>query len=207
MAAGIRYVATNPPTVDELTIVAVDLAARYSAACWMNYSGFVLDEWDSWNRTELQFIQQTIRPFTQDSEPPEVLIIEDLPHRLPFSALVKQVSRLQGRIVEAMDRYDMADKIVFVPPAEWRKFYPALAKRGSGPQAVVPVAEETGYAPPDVSSRGAKTIADKVATDYCAAFLIGNWAIESFKDKGSFDLIGTSRYHSSGPVKALKVKK
>ncbi len=179
------------------SLVAVDLAAKYSAVCWMSATGAVIEEWDSWGRTEAGFVHLVTAPFRHCATPPDALIIEDLPHRLPFMALVKHVCRLQGRIIEAMDRLGLAGHILFVPPAEWRRNYTGLG-RGTGPDAVIPVAARLGYTPPDLTDRlgerKAKATIAKVQTDYAAAFLIGRWALGTWLSFGSFDTATTSRY-------------
>lgn len=189
-----------------ITVVGVDLAAKYSAVCWMGHLGSVIEQWDTWGRTEQAFINLLVAPFRHCPVPPAVLAIEDLPHRLPFASLVKNVCRLQGRIVQAMDDIGMLERVLFVPPAEWRKTFPGL-ERGTGPDAVIPVASRQGYTPPDLSDRirrsGHITIARKVASDYCAAFLIARWALSTWDENATFDVLGTSRY-GSGPVKARK---
>lgn len=179
-------------------IVAVDLAAKYSAACLMGENLQPQDQWDSWACTEATFIAATAYWFHPEwDQHPEVMVVEDLPHRLPFSGLVKTVCRIQGRLVGQMSLYDCIDRVLFVPPAEWRKTYKGL-ERGTGPDAVLPVAASLGYTPPDLSERaaikGGKAIARKVATDYAAAFLIGRWAHAMYSEHGTFDVVGTSRY-------------
>jgi hypothetical protein len=111
------------------SIVAVDLAARYSAAVKINFTdkplppeARVVAAWDSWKVSEMEFVHSICAPFDParfDSRPPEVMLIEDLPHGLKFAALVKRVCRIQGRIVELMEQYGQRDKILFVPPALW----------------------------------------------------------------------------------------
>jgi hypothetical protein len=187
------------------SIVAVDLAAKYSAACWMRQPDQVLCQWDSWHcLDETTFIDHITLPFAGYGLKPDVMVVEDLPHRLPFMALVKQVCRIQGRIVERMDNFHCGDRVLFAPPAEWRKAYKGL-ERGTGPDVVVPVAAEFGYAPPDLSHfasvhKGGRAIARKVATDYCAAYLIGRWALSNMAVHGTYDVLGTSRY-STPPVR------
>lgn len=180
-----------------MRVLAVDLAAKYSAACLMDQHAQVHWQCDSWGRTESGFISAITYQWQYRQEPPDVLVIEDLPHRLPFSSLVKRVARIQGRIVDRMDSYGLEDAVLFVPPALWRKHFDGL-ERGTGADAVVAVAGRLGYAPPDLSDRivGGKdrATAKKVRTDYCAAFLIACWAIATVTETGSFDLPGTSRY-------------
>ena len=169
------------------TLVAVDLAAKYSAACLLEAStGTVLRQWDTWNRTTRQFLLDVTAPFL-GYPAPDILVVEDLPHRLPFNNIVREVCRLQGRFIEKMDSYGLLTKLVFVPPAEWRRCYAGL-KNGTGPDAVIPVAAELGYtAPPELVERavgikGGKAIARKVATDYCAAYLIARYAADILAD-------------------------
>lgn len=184
-----------------MSLVAVDLAAKFSAACWMGDQHQVLAQWDSWQVRETTFIDFLVSPWAEGAMPlPHVLLIEDLPHRLSFIGPVKNVCRLQGRIVERMASFGFEREVVFVPPAEWRKYYPALRKRGSGPNEVVPVAKTFGnYDPPDLTyrfrgDRGEKAVARKVQTDYCAAYLIGFWGTSCWYNYGTFDVPGTHRY-------------
>lgn len=183
-----------------MSLVAVDLAAKFSAACWMNDQRQVIAQWDSWQRTETTFIDYITSPWAAGQKPlPYALLVEDLPHRLNFIGPVKHVCRLQGRIVERMAELDHERDVIFVPPSEWRKFYPALHKRGSGPKEVVSVAATYGdYTPPDLThrlrgDRGEKATARKVQTDYCAAYLIGFWGISCWYG-GTLDVPGTHRY-------------
>ncbi len=191
-----------------MSLVAVDLAAKFSAACWLGDQRQVLAQWDSWQHTETTFIGLITSPWAGRSEPlPYALLVEDLPHRLSFIGPVKHVCRIQGRIVERMAALGHERDVVFVPPTEWRKYYPALRKRGSGPKEVVPVAATYGdYEPPDLAhrlrgDRGEKALARKVQTDYCAAYLIAFWGLSCWYNYGSFDVPGTHRYgHPVVPV-------
>lgn len=182
-----------------MTIVAVDLAAKFSAACVMQPDGSVAEQWDSWNRSERSWVGSLLTPFMYPDAVPDALIVEDLPHRLPHTGTVKAVSRLQGRIYERFDRVDLVAKIVFVAPATWRNTFPLLRKKGLGPSAVISTAKALGYEPPAdlwvrAKNNGGKGRADKVASDYCSAFLIGRWALEQQRQAGGFDVPGTSRY-------------
>lgn len=188
-------------------ILAVDLAAKYSAACLMTYTGKVVEQFDSWGRSEHDFIREVTEFWSAAKHPPpDVMIVEDLPHKLPFSTLIKRVCRIQGRIIERMHvAGDYQDQVVFLQPSEWRRTYDGMG-RGTGPDIVVPVAATFGYTPPDLSERaavkgsGGNTVAKKVATDYCAAFLIARWAISQKLEYGTFDVPGTTRY-GHAPIK------
>ncbi len=183
-------------------VVAVDLAAKYSAAClWED--GYIKPSWqtDSWGATEHEFLTAITAFWTSPESHlagPDVLVVEDLPHRLPFTNLVKRVCRMQGRIAERMEAVNQLDKLLFVAPAVWRKHFKGL-ERGTGPDAVLTVAADIGFTPPDLTDRikkpGDKQIAKKVATDYAAAFLIGVWAQDMHYRHGTFDGIpGADRY-------------
>lgn len=182
-----------------MSIIAVDLAAKFSAACRMDWNGQITAQVDSWGGTETLFIDRITAPWALEATTatPDALIVEDLPQRVPFMTVTKAVCRLQGRIIERMAGYGRVGAIVFVPPAEWRRHYEGL-ERGTGPAAVVPVAARLGYTPPDLTARitgkGDRARARKVATDYCAAFLIGRWALSTFDTHGTFDVATTSRH-------------
>lgn len=188
-----------------MTILAVDLAAKYSAACLMRDDYTVISQFDSWLASEDDFIHRLCSPWAPTRPPvfaPDVMIVEDLPHGLNYSALVKTVCRLQGRIAQKMNDSTDGDitDVLFVAPATWRAHYEGM-QRGTGPDVVVPVAARYGYTPPDFTERskgnGGKTRAKKVATDYCAAYLIGRWAIDMHNEHDTFDVPGTSRYYTT----------
>lgn len=187
------------PGREGVTVLAVDLAAKFSAVCLMDDDFTVLTQFDSFLTREDAFIYTIASAwmFASEHRTPEVMVVEDLPHGLKYSTLIKTVCRLQGRIVQAM--HDDYTDILFLAPREWRSHYLGL-ERGTGPEAVVPVAAEFGYTPPlenlltRAKGNGGKTKAMKVATDYCAAYLIARWAIETKRKYGTFDVPGTSRY-------------
>lgn len=187
-----------------MTVLAVDLAAKYSAVCLMDDDYTVLHQFDSFGITEEEFIYLVVGPWlfpNREGRPlPQRLVIEDLPHGLGYTKLVKAVCRLQGRIVQAMhEAYNgRVEDIVFVSPAQWRSHYPAM-KRGTGSKISVPVAAQYGYTPPaDLPARtkgkGGPSRADKIATDYCAAYLIARWAVDTNRLHGTYDVPGTSQY-------------
>lgn len=161
----------------------------------------ILSEFDSWQVSEDSFIYTLASAwmFSAQYRTPDVMVVEDLPHGLNYSTLIKTVCRLQGRIAQAMRETTEGDldAMLFVAPATWRAHFKGL-ERGTGSAAVVPVAAGLGYTPPDFTIRakgnGGKTRADKVATDYCSAFLIARWAIDAQTEHGTYDVPGTSRY-------------
>lgn len=182
------------------TVLAVDLAAKHSAACVMTDDYNVLTQFDSFAITEDEFIDTLVSALFYDFDDgaADVMVIEDLPHGLNYSTITKAVCRLQGRIVQAAyHREGTSDDILFLAPATWRAHYPQ-ATRGTGPKIVVPIAAGFGYTPPDITARakgkGGPTRARKVETDYCSAYLIARWAIDTYEEHHTFDVPGTSRY-------------
>lgn len=185
-----------------MTILAVDLAAKHSAACLMADDYAVLEQFDSWAYDEAGFVGKLSSYwFYTDKPVPDIMIVEDLPHGLAYTKLVKKVLRLQGRIVQALNFFvhDGEQHVVFVAPASWRSHYKGM-ERGTGAGAVFPVASSLGYRPPDMyqytKGKGGRTLAAKIESDYCAAYLIAHWAVDMKKKFNTFDVVGTSRYHT-----------
>ncbi len=183
-----------------MTVLAVDLAAKFSAVCVMDDAYHVLQEWDSFGLTESAFIGSLLEPFLVNVVVPEAIVIEDLPHRLPQTSTVKAVARLQGRIYDRFERVSLHELMVFCSPATWRNTMPILRRKGLGPQAVIDVAATYGYQPPlddlkvRAKGKGGLTLARKVASDYCSAYLIARWAVDQRRRFDRYDVAGTSRY-------------
>lgn len=182
-----------------MRVLAVDLAAKYSATCLMDDDYTVIEQFDSWGRDEYTFVDELCVPW-MTTTPPDVMVIEDLPHGLKYSTLIKTVCRLQGRIYQQMSQTNSGDSILFLAPNTWRAHYEGM-ERGTGPEAVVPVAATFGYTPPDFTVRakgnGGIGRARKVATDYCAAYLIARWTVDIKHEHGTYDVPGTSRYDTN----------
>ncbi len=183
--------------------MAVDLAAKYSAAVILDAACEVSWQADSWQVDEAGWVDLLCAPFAGRSPwVPARMVVEDLPHGVGYRTLVKTVCRLQGRIIDRMTVLGHVGRVLFVPPALWRKHYAGL-KRGTGPNLVVEIAQDLGYEPPDTLHRivkrdsagrkplGQAATARKVRTDYCAAWLIGRWYQQTVTAKGTFDIPGT----------------
>lgn len=185
--------------------MAVDLAAKLSAACLMDDRFNVLHQVDSFDCTEDDFLAEITRFFRNPGREPAVMVVEDLPHGLKYSSLIKDVCRLQGRVYHLMNQYDCGDRVLFLSPAQWRSTYSGM-ERGTGPDVVLEVADRYGYQPPsDLETRtkgkGGITRAHKVATDYCSAYLIARWAIATYREHRTYDVVGTSRYRTRAITK------
>lgn len=193
-----------------MTVLAVDLAAKYSAACLMDDGYRVLDQFDSFGLTETEFVSLCCAYMRETPDqwriPVEQIIIEDLPHGLSYGSTVKAVCRLQGRFFQTLDLYGRGGDTLFLAPATWRAHFAGL-ERGTGAYAVIPVASQLGYTPAwtDLYERakgnGGKSRAQKIASDYCSAYLIGRWAIDVKKQYGMFDVPGTARYDTKAILK------
>lgn len=189
-----------------MALVAVDLAARFSAACVMDDDGNIMEQFDSWKLDENQFLQKMVLPWalsrfvtfgqTKWLTPPDVLVVEDLPYKLPFMKITKKVCQIQGRIEEKMHQVSYRHSVLFLPPATWMRSYGIKTSKDAA-KLVQPKAEELGYVPPmDYNEYRGKDrqTARKVNTDYAAAFLIGTWATNYFKEHGTYDAPTTSRF-------------
>ncbi len=109
-----------------MRIVAVDLAAKFSAALTITSAGAVSGEIDSWQRPEGDWISSSVRPwieydpFDTGTHKPDALVVEDLPHGVQFMTNTKNVCRLQGRIVQAMYDLGALDCVRFIAPVGHR---------------------------------------------------------------------------------------
>lgn len=191
-------------------ILAVDLAAKFSAAVTMTYDHEVVDQHDSWHLPERKFVERICDPFDTWGTfytGVDWLVVEDLPARVMWTNSVKDVCRLQGRLKERLDEYEALGRLVLVQPETWREHYKPDLKRGTGPDAVVGVAAQYGYQSPDLTDRlarhpdnpdrilaGERPTARKVGTDYCAAYLIARWAVDRLNTHGDLNAPRTTRF-------------
>lgn len=172
-------------------LISVDLAAKFSALCWMDSNGVVLHEDHSWKKSEIEWIDNIVAPF-YDVGPqglPTALFIEDIPHAVGFRKLVKHVCQLQGRIVQAMANVGVEDRIVFVPPQLWQMHFPGVY-RGKALGALK-AAESLGYTPPQLLTADThgkdRMDARKTMTDHVDAFLMARWAVHQLNTYETLD--------------------
>jgi hypothetical protein len=190
-----------------VSLVAVDLAARFSAAVRYTANHHVVGQWDSWQKTEDEFLSDLVLHFLPHNTTPTYLVVEDIPAHVLWSRSVRDVLRIQGRLVQQMSTLGWLSRLVFVQPATWQEHYPGI-KRGRGPQQVVQVAAAFGYSPPPLAHRceastrtgkpkaSERKTAEKVGTDYCAAYLIARWAADFHNTCGHLNAARTTRYHT-----------
>lgn len=187
-----------------MLVLAVDLAASMSAWCAVE-DGQVHHQGDSYQMSESEVIDAILGCVGQFD--PDFVVVEDLPHRLPFAALVKTVCRMQGRLVHGLWEITALDRLLFVPPALWQRHFPGVWRQGTAGAAKA--AAGRGYVAPNLrdfdprfsveglsgKERAAVRAADrKVRTDYVDAFLIATWALDVWEEMGTLDVPQTQRY-------------
>lgn len=167
-------------------VVAVDLAAKFSAIVALGADSQVRQQYDSAGRTHRELsalIWETTSALHGLTGQSPVVVIEDLPPHVPSSTVAKTVAQLQGRIINTCPTAYLID-LYFVPPAAWERDMGVWRKETSEWEEI---AAKLGYVPPDllrhhglVPRQAGKATAIKEAlkqrTDYVAAYLIGRWA-------------------------------
>jgi len=159
------------------SVLGIDLASRYSAAVLWDGSR-VSAQFDSVGLNPGQFVAK-VAEVAADHRVQEI-VVEDIPHHVKWTGLVKKVCRLQGRIL-AQAEY----AVWFVPPAVWQRSYDGVWR--AGPGGASEAAAKLGYQAPDFSDDPrfeplAKTpgerrrLRKKVESDYVDAYLIARWA-------------------------------
>lgn len=175
-----------------LSFLGVDLAASSSAWCLLNDTTWLVAQGDSWGMDDGVFVQTLLDRMDQDT----YMIVEDLPHHIPYRVQVKDVLRLHGRILDGAEKAGCGDRVVFVDPAAWQRSYEGVFRKG--PVGAASVALSRGYQPPDLSAdprfaltglKGRERArrrdgAKKLLTDYVDAFLIASFALGTYLRSG-----------------------
>lgn len=198
-----------------MLIVGVDLASRFSAYVGLGSSREVYFEGDSQGLSEGDFVSRLLgyaslyssEPYTEEIW----IVVEDLPHCIPYRVQVKEVSRLQGRLVHEAKYYGLFDRILFIPPATWQRSYEGVFRQGAS--GARDAAANLGYEPPDLLDGNERfpfqelkgkertkirNAAKKVMTDYVDAFLIANYIHDRIEEAGSPFVTTAQLYHSDG---------
>lgn len=172
-------------------ILAVDLAARFSAGIVLDDDREVRLQFDSWRRDAFgtsEMVAELARVFD-----PDVIVIEDVPYGISQQFMIKPVLRHQGILIAALWRCGFAERTVFVAPATWQRAMGVFPPRKSTEKQKVALAAEAalglGYTPPDLFETHAReipakgpertkirTLLHKATTDYVDAYLIARWA-------------------------------
>ena len=185
-------------------ILAVDLASRFSAAILRGGDGGVHCQFDSRDKSALEFCQEV----AQAAIKADLIVIEDVPYGISNQAMVKPVLRLQGAITAYLTAQGAIDRTLFLVPSTWMKDFPGilhsttkgLTKAASDQERIDTAAfhaEQGGYTPPDLvadylaacASTGKKVLKKntgplaKSMTDYVSAWLISEYARQFTMDE------------------------
>lgn len=171
---------------DECRVIGVDLAARYTASVEVLPSGEIGAQWDSRLRDHRSVADSIVRDFRSSfAQGPTILVIEDLPPRAATQLTIKNVSQIQGRVLQSLIEAELPF-LFFVDPMLWERDMGVFRKPAEFWTAA---ALSRKYAAPDLltlrnliegkrGQAGAVKEAKKQMTDYVAAFLIASWARE-----------------------------
>lgn len=177
------------------TILSVDLAAKLSAVVRRGPGGEVLAQFDSRNKTPLEFCAAVAREAVEC----DLTMVEDVPYGISSQAMVKPVLRLQGALIGYLTALGAVDRTLFISPSVWMAEFPGTqhAPRGMTKSAADKYrieqaahhAKEAGYEPPDLVAEYAATVPEgkrilkkdtalleKNMTDYVSAFLMSEFA-------------------------------
>jgi hypothetical protein len=173
-------------------ILAVDLAAKFSGSCLMDWAASVVGEWHSWQRTEDEWVRLLAYQFSQlDSREDSFIVIEDMPFNVGQTKTVRDVYRLQGRILQHLKEYGYEKYVVWIPPALWQYHFKPLGMTSGNKKAAKEIATtHYGYSPPELLHKDLHGVdrvhARKTMEDHIDAFLIARYMFELKEKHGSF---------------------
>ena len=194
-----------------MNYLGVDLASRCSSYVLLDSAGKVQAQGDSYGISEKDFVSRLIQygKLEEKSATETIVTIEDLPHRIPYRISVKEVCRLQGRIVQQADSYGTLPRIMFVQPAVWQRSFEGVWKGGAN--GARNAAEELNFFAPDLVGDGShvpfhnlkgkertklRNTAKKLMTDYNDAFLLAYWAKKTWEEHGTLMIGAVQQYHT-----------
>ena len=194
-----------------MNYLGVDLASRCSAYVLLDGTGKVQAQGDSYGISEKDFISRLVEygKLEEADNSDTIVAIEDLPHRIPYRISVKEVCRMQGRIVQQADAYGTLSRIMFVQPAAWQRSFEGVWK--GGVNGARNAAEELGFSAPDLLDDGGhvpfhnlkgkertklRNTAKKLMTDYNDAFLLAHWAMQTWQEHGTLMIGAVQKYHT-----------
>lgn len=185
-----------------MRFLGVDLASRCSAYVLLGSGGQVLEQGDSFSCSEEAFV----KAISYAAFPDVLVVAEDLPHRIPFRVSVKEVLRLQGRLIHEFESESCLDNLVWLSPAVWQQSYDGVWRQGE--KGAREAAEALGYSPPnllDCAERfpykelkgkertKVRGTAKKLMTDYVDAYLIAEWARQTYAEHGTLLVKGVQK--------------
>jgi len=168
-------------------ILAVDLAAKFSAGIALDRGREVHLQFDTWGRTQVG--TALLIADVAATLSPDLILVEDVPYGISKQFMIKPVLRLQGMVIQELTRSGFEDRTLFIAPNTWKSGL-GLPVRGAKPPVFAEAAAKAGYTPPDllevhaadVPAKGPERtkirgLLRKAATDYVDAYLIGEWAV------------------------------
>lgn len=181
-------------------IIGVDLAARHSAVIGMDTSGEVVFQYDSSYETPDSFVEKIVT--SAGLSIVELVMVEDMPYRVPYTESVKLACRIQGMIIQKFLDLGLIDKLIFCQPSLWLNYFREqswkVKSKAAKLKAMAQTAHDLGYDAPDLHTHlhgKERTLARKAETDYVAAFLIAKWTTDMINDGVDFSTINsTERY-------------
>jgi len=167
-------------------VLAVDFAARFSAAVVRDSGGAVLAQFDSFGATSFEFCGMLADAAVDHDV--KYAVFEDVPHGVNRLFMVKAVLRLQGAVMNEFYKVNMLDRLWWLDPATWQRTFEGVWKGGAEGARVA--AERLGYVGPDLLTEYEHMLPlkgpertkmraqlKKATTDYPDAFLISEWAL------------------------------
>lgn len=180
-----------------MSVLSVDLAAKFSAACVVDEGGEVPWEANSGEFSSLQWVYKL--GAAGGAYEPDYILIEDVPYGISSQAMVKPVLRLQGMLIAELAMQNLLDRTLFINPASWQRHYPGVARAPKGlstneghtyrENAARVAASTFGYEPPPLVETYFKDLPEgkrplkkdwsklaKQETDHIDAYLMARWA-------------------------------
>lgn len=170
-------------------ILAVDLAAKFSAVVVLDADGGVTDQFDSWGKSAQEFVDRIVN-WVEYGPDSLYIVIEDVPYGISNQKMTKSAFRLQGYILGQLAvalPQARWKQILFVMPSTWQRTFEGVW-RGEKTGAET-AARSMGYEAPDLldtyadrlpfngpARTKAKADLRKSRTDYIDAYLIARWA-------------------------------
>jgi hypothetical protein len=172
--------------ISPVPILAVDLAAKFSAMCLIDASGAVVGEEHSWGMSPATWVMM----ISNKSHIPDVVVVEDLPYGAGQTKTVRDVYRLQGRLIVSLEYAGNESKLVWIAPKLWQDYYkPYGMKAGDKKVARAIAVEKYGYNPPELLHKDLHGVdrvhARKTMEDHVDAFLIARYMLEQSQEYGS----------------------
>jgi len=191
-------------------VTAIDLAARFSAFCTLGPGRQLLGYGAPLMDVHVDWLADLINDFVircfENQHEEQLLLVEDVPLSLPFTAKVKAPIQLQGEIAYQLRSHNLQDRLFFIQPMTWQRHFEGVWK---GKEAgALAAAVRLGFEPPDYFKKHEDLFADlkgkerqtvrlalkKQSADVVDAFLMAVWAQETYETHGTLEVKNVIRY-------------